>query len=196
MLDTNKITPKKEANIQPLIDVLGECNIDVLDGTTEGEDECVFLIFEGSHDASMFISALIQTDETDESSLSSRVLNQDSVGENSWSYKSVIHTNFKDHAKPGHKFGFSMWTMVTLPVEDYDEVLIRVTKYRDIMLEPVDESCKIAGFCKGCFIVDLERLIEIDEFAILNPKTGESHSGSEIESVSKNGEVVEISLTN
>ncbi len=194
MLDINEIAKGLDNKIKPLLGVLGECSIDALEGTTEGEDDKVLLLFERSHDACMFIRALIQTDETDETSLSSRILTQNSVVENNWTYQTTIHTNFKDHAKLDHEFGFGMWTLVSFPLEDYEEVLARVTKYRDMLAEPEDESCRVAGFCKGCFIVDLERLIEIDEFAILNPGTGERLSGSDIESVSLNGEVVQISL--
>ena len=194
MINIGEITKTLDASIQPLKDLLGECNIDLLDGSTKGENNQVFLLFEQSHDASMFIRSLIQTGETDESSLSSRILTQDSSGGANWTYEATIHTNFKDHAKPDHKFGFSMWTMVVFPVEDYDEVLNRTTKHRDMLVEAEEESCKIAGFCKGCFIVDLERLIEIDEFAILDQETGMNYTGSGIESVSLNGEIVQISL--
>jgi len=195
MLDINEIAKRLDASIQPLLDVLDESGIDIIGGTSEAEGDEVQLQFSNSHNASMFIHSLIQTNETDESSLSSRIFTQDSSGGINWSYDTQIMTNFKDHDQPDFEFGFSMLTLVSFPTEDYAEVLTRLTEHSEMLAEPDEHDDDEAGFCKGCFIVNLERLIEIGEFMIWNPETRESLSGPDIEDVSMNGSVVQISLS-
>ena len=194
MVEPKKIEKGLDVGVEPLLEILGECKIDMIGGSKEDKDNDVFLYFERPSDVSFFITMLVQTNETESSSLTSRVLIQDGDEENSWTYITQIFTNLLDTDKPDDEVDFSVGAIIAFPFEDYDEVLSRVTQFRDKMLEPEDESCKIAGFCKECFIVDLERLIEIDEIEIIDLETGVTSSGSGIESVSLKGEIVQVSL--
>jgi len=194
MLDINEIAKGLSANVQTLVDKLGECNINAVKGEQDTESNRIFFTVTNPIDISKLIAVMIQVNETDSSSLTSRVLALSDEDEKNWGYSIDILSDFNDEDRPEDRIGFGVGVVISIPMDDYTPVLARLTQVLDALAEPEDESCKVAGFCKGCFIVDLERLIEIDEFAILNQETGESLSGSDIESVELNGEVVQISL--
>ena len=195
MLDVNKITKGLEDKSQQLVETLGECGVEVL-GRVEEDQKHISLSFDESSEVELFVRILIRKDETDSASFSSRVFGQDYANENNWEYESFVINNLIDcDNEDGDEYiNITPLTIVVFPVDDYDEVLTRASKYRDGLAEPVDESDSEVGFCKGCFVVELEDLIKFNQFEIIDLETGVTTTGSGIESVSLKEGIVQISL--